>query len=312
MLVDRHLERKKRLRPGMDCEPRNSDQQLVRGARGNDRREVGRGRAFDDTHAGDRDVVLGRPSRFRADLSAANGFDAVLRRSRWLGLRRDAGFRGQEIEQRLGEDHRREVGLRVMRRTPLGLRQRDHDALDAAPVMGPIQLREIALGGSEVELRCDVDPAANAGREGGLRVGPFDLLSNARQPEGRSERQQGLHVERFGLVGCEQVIGDDAAQAVAEQDRRARRPEAGAPGGLDCALPYVGAAEVGVHVDEETRQHVLVRSSDFVEPRDQVLESFPLRLFVDAAVREHLVGDRQLQIGRRGVGCFGPSRPRSP
>ena len=56
MLVDRHLKRKKRLRPGMDCEPCDRDQQLVRRARRNDRREVGRGRPLDDACTGDRDV----------------------------------------------------------------------------------------------------------------------------------------------------------------------------------------------------------------------------------------------------------------
>ena len=70
-----------------------------------------------------------------------------------------------------------------MRRAPLGLPHRDDDALDAAPVTGPITLRELVFDGPEVELRSDVDPAANAGRPGGLRVGPFDELSNARQPE---------------------------------------------------------------------------------------------------------------------------------
>ena len=39
-----------------------------------------------------------------------------------------------------------------------------------------------------------------------------------------------------------------------------------------------------------------------MEPRDQVRETIPFRLRVDAAVREHVVSDRQLQIRRTGVG----------
>jgi len=90
-----------------------------------------------------------------------------------------------------------------------------------------------------------------AGWEGGPGLDPLDQPSNVLDRERASERQESLNAERFCPVGGKQVVGDDAAHPVSDQEHRTACSRHGGADRVERALPDIRISEIGFEVSVE-------------------------------------------------------------
>ena len=212
----------------------------------------------------------------------------------------------EQVRDGLGEPDRAEVDDRIVARTRIDDRRvasEDLDVADPRCAGRAVDVGELADDGREVLLVVGVGPGPEPGWIWRPRMKLGDPLAQARHPERRTESDEGPHVEWAGAVGRQQVIPDDRAHAVGEEQDRlpsGRDPlDLVANGGEDAVADRL-VAEVFVEILHEPGEERPAHMEHVVEPADDLRETVPVEALLVRlrCRRQHLLRDAQGQGAR--------------